>query len=97
MKLLCFFNEKFSGRKLEMYVKSSKVGRGYRLDLCQDAGSWKNETFSSWDFLIQKNGTILVVPGILGRVDPSHVLGFLFFSWWYGTGDEILALDSLDV
>ena len=38
-----------------------------------------NETFSSWDFLIQKNATILVVPGILGRVDPSHVLGFFFF------------------
>ena len=56
-----------------------------------------NETFSSWDFLIQKNATILVVPGILGRVDPSHVLGFFFFSWGYGTGNEILALDSLDV
>lgn len=28
-------------RKLEMYVKSSKVGRGYRLDLPQDAGSWQ--------------------------------------------------------
>lgn len=39
MKRLCFFfNEKFSGRKLEMYVKSSKVGRSYRLDLPQDAG-----------------------------------------------------------
>ena len=33
--------KKFSGRKLEMYVKSSKVGRGYRLDLPQDAGLWQ--------------------------------------------------------
>ena len=54
-----------------------------------------NETFSSWDFLIQKNATILVVPGILGRVDPSHVLGFFFFRGGMGRGMRYLHLIHL--